>query len=878
MRIKQNNPLPILTRAPVPAKPRSGARTIGLVCLFMLAAGFYVGGYTAVPGLLNTRLKELSRFNLVWAKNYLKGRASHPKRLVIDIKHKNFQFLEYKRAAALKKGVLITQDDSYVPAKLTADGKTVPVRIRLKGDLTDHLEGDKWSFRINVRGDEAVWGMRSFSIQDPKRSGWGHEWVMYEWFKKEGLIALRYDFVEVIINGRNLGIFALEESFGKELIEHNQRREGPILKWDESALFDPDLTTGGDTAGEPDLFYAADVTSFKTGKMFADKTLRDLFYTGRDMLLALRNGQAAFSDVFDVERAAKTVAILEIINAVHGVRWKNCRFYMNPVTGRLELIAYNAFAPHPIMPINEQQNLFYTAHRQRLLKLGIYEWRDLFFSDRGFVEAYFAALDRFTAPGYLESFFKEIGPALRQTEGVIFRDYPRHPVLVPVYFHNRDMIRSFLHPKLPLKVSLKGYDGNNMRLAVANPTFLPVMIDGLVSEKTGAFFQWSGQGPLDGKTSGLPLTYVDVTVPLPGTAESDSVTIFQGDMLALEGWRLQYHIPGLGEKKTALIDAQSLLFSAFLPAADQGRQGLPAAVENGWMRVDDERRIVAVTPGRHPIDADIVVPAGYKLRIGPATELLLNKGAAVISYGPVEITGNEENPVVFRSADGTGQGLVLLSAGERSVIRHVVFSDLAALDRENWRLTGAVTVYETAVEIDHVRFHHNRSEDFLNIVRSKFLISGASFDDSYGDALDVDFCEGLIADSGFVSCANDCLDFSGSRVEARGLEINGAGDKGVSVGEQSFVKITASSVKRATIALACKDSSVAYVDNLHVSDAETGFAVYRKKPEFGGGRIIVTGTTMVNVKDRFVGDDGSVIEENGKTMAMVPPGDHILGE
>ena len=76
--------------------------------------------------------------------------------------------------------------------------------------------------------------MRRFSVQAPKRSGWGHEWVMYQWFRKEGLIALRYDYIDLTLNGKRRGIYALEESFSKELIENNQRREGPILKWDES--------------------------------------------------------------------------------------------------------------------------------------------------------------------------------------------------------------------------------------------------------------------------------------------------------------------------------------------------------------------------------------------------------------------------------------------------------------------------------------------------------------------------------------------------------------------------------------------------------------------------------------------------------------------
>ena len=45
--------------------------------------------------------------------------------------------------------------------------------------------------------------------------------------RREGLIALRYRFHELFVNGESFGIYAFEEHFGKRLIENNGRREGP---------------------------------------------------------------------------------------------------------------------------------------------------------------------------------------------------------------------------------------------------------------------------------------------------------------------------------------------------------------------------------------------------------------------------------------------------------------------------------------------------------------------------------------------------------------------------------------------------------------------------------------------------------------------------
>jgi hypothetical protein len=775
MHIKKNNPLRALKRNPVAKSHRPGGRLIILVCVFLLGAGFYLGGYTPAPASINSRVQEMGLTDLALVKNYVRGKMSQPKKMTIDIKHKDYQFLEFKRAKALQRGKLIKDEDSYVPAWVTVAGETTKVRIRLKGGGPDHLEGDKWSFRIKVKGDKTIWGMRRFSVQAPKRSGWGHEWVMYEWFRKEGLISLRYDFIDLTVNGKRLGIFALEESFSKELIENNQRREGPILKWDESIFVDWRKITKGDMLEESDLFQAADVLSFTTTKMLANETLRDNFLWGRHRLSALRRGDARFGEVFDVERAAKTVAILRIMNVLHGFRWKNCRFYVNPVSRRLELIAYNAYGPHPAVQIKRNAIPLYTAHRQNLMPTGVYEWRDLFFSDPDFVRHYFAALDRFTAPGYLESFFNGIRDDLREKESIIFKDEPSRSIRIPVYFHNRDMVRSYLYPKLPLKAYLKQYDGQTIRLSVANPHFLPVVIDGIVLKPNGKFLAVSSPARLEGKHIGKPLDFMDVDIPALDMGKSAIGSVRNGDTMILDDIQVKFHTPGLKAANLARIDAYPLFFSSDFVSKDENQRRLAQLTEKGILRIDDDGMQITVEPGKWVIEESIEFPKGYKTTVSPGSELILNNGAAIVCYGAIELNGTAKMPVILRSTDGTGQGLAVISAGNQSRLSHVIFDNLTTIASNNWHLTGAVTFYESNVKIDHVKFINNHSEDYLNIVRSQFDIRNCAFINSFGDALDVDFGKGKISQSRFESCGNDCIDFAGSKAEVHDTVIMGAG-------------------------------------------------------------------------------------------------------
>ena len=848
-----------------------GARLAILVCICIFGAGFYLGGYTPASSSLNSHIKDMSHANLALLKNYLRGKMSQPPKMTIDIKHKDFQYLEFKRAEALQIGKIITDEDSYVPARVTVDGKTTKVRMRLKGDITDHLQGDKWSFRIKVKGDNTIWGMRRFSLQAPERSGWGHEWVMYQWFRKEGLISLRYDFIDLTLNGRRLGIFTLEESFGKELIEHNRRREGPILKWDESLLFDNRKNEVGYKIEETDLFHAADVISFTTTKMFARAELRDNFLMGRQMLVALRKGEAELGEVFDVKCAAKTMAILRVINALHGARWKNCRFYFNPVTKKLELIAYNAYGPHPIVAIEKKSIPYYTAHRQNLMKSRVHGWFDLFFSDSDFIKHYFEALDRFTAPGYLESFFREIYQELREKEDYIFKDEPSRSVRIPVYFHNRDMIRSYLHPKLTLKAYLKQYDGQTIRLSVANPQFLPVIIDGIVLKNNKRLLPANPPNRLEGKTMGRPLDLIEIEVTAPDFEKTLFNSVRKDDSMILEDIQIRYHTLGIKERKYAPIDAYPLIFSTRFGLADDRQARLEELSHLGLLEIDEARRQITINPGIWTIEDNIVVPHGFTTTVAPGSELILNNGAALIAYGPVEINGTAKAPVTLKSTDGTGQGLVVISAHGRSRLNHAIFDNLTSLARKEWNLTGVVTFYESNVEINQVKFANNHSEDYLNIIRSKFVIRNCRFLNSFGDALDVDFGEGKISDSRFESCGNDCLDFAGSKAEIQNSIISGAGDKGMSVGEKSVVRVTASSVSHTNIALAGKDTSKAFTDRLQISDSKIGFAVYQKKPEFGGAQIVAKNTKMTNVQNRYVGDSKSRIMENDRVVHTSDP-------
>ena len=138
-----------------------------------------------------------------------------PQRMTIDIKFTYYQKLLDVRRAALAEGFLTS--DEYVPAVITYRGKKANVQLRLKGDMANqHLAGEQWSFRVKVRGEDTLLGMKRFSLHHPRARYYLSEWVFHKIHQLEGFVALRYEFLFLTVNGKNLGLYALEEHFGEQ--------------------------------------------------------------------------------------------------------------------------------------------------------------------------------------------------------------------------------------------------------------------------------------------------------------------------------------------------------------------------------------------------------------------------------------------------------------------------------------------------------------------------------------------------------------------------------------------------------------------------------------------------------------------------------------
>jgi hypothetical protein len=445
---------------------------------------FILGALAHRAGLMREVTKLLSYARMETAMNYVKGLTAQPERITIDIKYKELEKLRYKREMALARGILMAEPDDFVPARIRYQDKNIKVRLRLKGDNLDHLLGDKWSFRVKVRGDMTLFGMKQFSIQHPKTRDYLYEWLFHQIARREGLLFLRYKFVKVTVNGKDWGLYALEEHFEKRLIESNQRREGPIIKFDESMFwaerldFKNFIQNGDASRALPGLgsYTSMPLDMFQTTKTTSDPLLLQEYVMAQNLLEQFRRGDLSTSQVFEVDALARYIALCDLFGTNHPLHTNQFRFYYNPVLSLLEPI------PFDINDINVGKTLMklagtYTEEDDTYWDGG---GRALFlsrlFKDNAFWEAYLKALKRFSEPSYLDTLFNELDDALTQNLNEIYSEFSWYHFSKEVLYQNQEYIRKFLDPVRALYAYYYGGDAQRIVLQIGNIHQVPIEI------------------------------------------------------------------------------------------------------------------------------------------------------------------------------------------------------------------------------------------------------------------------------------------------------------------------------------------------------------------------------------------------------------------
>jgi hypothetical protein len=272
------------------------------------------------------------------------------------------------------------------------------------------------------------------------------------------------------------------------------------------------------------------------------------------------------------------------------------------------------------------------------------------------------------------------------------------------------------------------------------------------------------------------------------------------------------------------------------------KQGVLEIISSG----DGQPPIIRFKEKEAVISGVLTIPRGYVLELEPGDSLRFTPHAGILSYSPLRAIGTAASPVILAPVEeqGTWAGVAVVNATGTSEFRHVGMSRAAGGTMGGVQFTGGLSFMGTSVVLADIALQDFSSEDGLHMSSATFEISRLVANNSRSDAVDSDWSYGHITDVNISGPGGDALDFSGSLVVVRGARLDGAVDKGVSVGEGCFVTLEGVSVDSCHTGIAVKDASFVTIAGGELAGNRYGLLRYIKKPTFTYPDLAITEMTF----------------------------------
>ena len=285
-----------------------------------------------------------------------------------------------------------------------------------------------------------------------------------------------------------------------------------------------------------------------------------------------------------------------------------------------------------------------------------------------------------------------------------------------------------------------------------------------------------------------------------------------------------------------------------------------------------DRETIALLPGVHFFTKDVIVPTGMRVLLHPDATIYLGEGVSFFSYSPVIAKGLPYLPIQISGMEAKkpwGTFAVINTESEESVLEYVMFDGGSGARINGITTTGMVAFHNADVSISHSTFKNSKDDDALNIKYGRGLVLDSLFENTFSDAIDLDFValstniKGNVFKGIGPVTGGDGIDLSWSDVVVEENVIKGCSDKGVSVGESSKPILKNNTIENCNIGVAVKDSSSAQIIGNHIKGVHLGVVAYRKKDVFDGGTAHVEGNTIEETDIPFAADSHSSITGAG---------------
>ena len=693
--------------------------------------------------------------------------------------------------------------------------------IRLKGDRRIHWEDkEKSSYKIELDRNQYLFGIKKFSLQKPRARNYIHEWIFHKLAEDLDIIKLKYEFLNLSINGEDKGLYVLEEGFGKELIERTKRRNGPIFSLDE------DLTTNLEIEnGSENIVFEI------YNKQFWNKSEnKDILNIASQKLRDFLDKKVSPEEVLDLKKWASYFAIIDLTSTYHGSLLKSVKFYYNPINGLFEPIPFDGHR----LKQNYHKNIKNYDNRiliDKVLKpksrdeISSYSWLNIIFFNKdkslnkSFYNLYVENLNKISKKTYLDNFIFKNKNKIEEFNSHIYADYfyfdnarnygvgLYYFLLSDFYYHAKNIRKKIEKVQ---KVQILKKDNSELMIRGMKElnflSFSPLFIDKVICTKSDQNITINVRKDLN--------FFSDTSVKLPKEKNLICTHVAFTNKISKE--KILTKIDYLNSEYS---------YENFKNLNSEVFKNYFIQTENNLFLKSDE--VI--------IDKDVYIPEGFKVVIKPGQKILITNKAFIISNSPWQIGGENKVVIISGELENLGGGILIGDTKEISSIKNTEFSYLSGFDLEKnseYIILGSINFHQTEVEMKNVRFKNIFSEDAINIFRSKFEIIEAKYNNISSDAIDIDFSAGKIMKSDFKNINNDAIDFSGSKVTINNANFNNINDKIISAGEESEINIDKVTGINSYAGIISKDGSEVYSQNIKFDGVKIPFAAYQKKKEY----------------------------------------------
>ena len=826
--------------------------------------------------------------------------------LAIDSKHLRNVEKFIHEAITQGDGILLKKDKIWYPGRFIHDGEVYKVKVRIRGDLSNHWKDPKKSLRIKFNTDKLFKGYRNLNLVIPSDKAYEIEPVVLEKAREMGLLVPDAGFARVHLNQVNMGLYYWYEQPGKEMLEKLNYPQGEMFSTDD-VWMDTFTEQIGVTKGW-ELYPGAFQSSIqKKGGKAAGKIQQRW---ERLLELARDADDAEFSRAIpflvDLDKFTKWNALIWLFGGVHPQLADNLRWYYDTTIGLFEPITYDVIINKIHFKDRKREGAFDSFgigdHLTNLLVLRILRDRNVM---RRRNEILYGLLGEqsIALQERLDLVYGQIREGLGQGLGSnrLGSMDLLHKARMDIVRGNVKTLREWLEygrvfveseidgSENDARITFRIFPDSLVETGLENILLTPSVVDpaaisinkvtlispdGMESHPEplavkagteGLTIQfkdldlWTGRnGDLRPKTTKWTLT-LDLGGVSGGGLEESAYPLFDLTFTqSLSGARIEpYRVrksPTRTIREDDSLSDPSLGINRFLTLSP-----LP-------FRLDGSNLVLAA--GSHILRRDMVIPAGYGLVLEPGGDLKMGPGASIVSHRALHIRGTAERPVkIGPLVDGQPWGVIGVSkASATSTVSHLEIGG----GSEKWingiYFSGQLCFYRSSVRISDSNIRNGGADDGLNIKHGNFEITDSRFLGNSSDGFDGDWVDGVIRNTEFTGNGGDGIDLSGSDVVVVDSRFSNMGDKAISVGERTRFYALNVSISGSSIGIASKDLSTAHVLASTLKDNGTALAAYRKKAIFGGADLEVLGSLLWGNKKNFEVDGDSTIRLVGVGM------------